>query len=421
MKQALPYIFIVILIAFSAFFSGSEIAYASLNATRLKHKAGNGKFLDKLTLHIYESYDVVLIAILIGNNLVNIGSSTVATTIAISLLGDQGAWIATFIITVLVLTFGEITPKIIATRTAPAFAKAVSVPLTILICVLRPLVWLFEKALNAISRLWTGFSSGEAITEDDLETIIDTVEEEGVVDEDLCDMLQSALDFDDVLAYEIVTPRVDMYAIDIDDPLEEQKKVLLESNYSRVPVYKDTVDNIIGIINLNQWLLQAATGNTFSIEEAMTEPLFVHQTMPIPDVLALMQKEKTHLVVVTDEYGGTEGILTLEDILEQLVGEIWDEQDVVEPELECLQTDIYRVDGSMRILDLLEELDVDDRDFDEENATVGGWAIDMLGDYAEVGDSFSYRNLTFTVTEIENLRVLKMIVQVAAEEDEEKE
>ncbi len=412
MIGALPYIAIAVFIFFSAFFSGSEIAYASLNATRLKHKAAEGGFLDKLTLRIYENYDKTLIAILIGNNLVNISSSTVATSIALDLMGEQGAWIATFIITVLVLTFGEISPKIIATRTAPAFARIVSIPLTILITVLRPLVWLFEKMLHTISRLWSGFCSEDTITEDDLETIIDTIEEEGVVDEDLCDMLQSALDFDDVLAYEIVTPRVDMYAIDIDDPLEEQKKILMESNYSRVPVYKDTVDKIIGIINLNQWFLQAAAEDDFSLISAMTVPLFVHRTMPLPDVLALMKKEKTHLVVVTDEYGGTEGILTLEDVLEQLVGEIWDEQDIVEPDLECLQDNIYRVDGSMRVLDLFEELDVDERDFDEENITVGGWAVDMLEDYAEIGDRFTYRNLTFTVTEIENLRVLKLIVEI---------
>ncbi len=419
-----PYILIVICVIFSAFFSGSEIAYASVNKVRLRRRAENGDMLDKLSLSIYENYDNALISILIGNNLVNIGSSSIATVIATGLMGDDGAWLATFVITVLILTFGEIIPKIVASRKNMGFTKMASMPLKIVMIVTFPLVWLFGRLLGIISKIWKGIETDDdAITEDDLETILDTVEDEGVVDEDICDMLQSALDFGDVLAYEIITPRVDMLAIDIDDPVEVQSKELMECSYSRVPVYKDTVDNIVGIINLNKWLMGAVMDGNYGIDDAMAPPVFVHKTMPISDVLAIMKKEKKHMVIVTDEYGGTAGVLTMEDILEQIVGDIWDEYDDARPEFECIGTDLYRADGDMRILDLFEELDVDDRDFDDDNATLGGWVVEMLGDYADVGDSFSYRNLYVTVTEIENLRVLSMTVRVlpAAEDEDEEE
>lgn len=418
-----PYILIVICVIFSAFFSGSEIAYASVNKVRLRRRAEEGGMLDKLSLSIYENYDQTLISILIGNNLVNIGSSSIATVIATGLMGDEGAWVATFIITVLILMFGEIMPKIVASRKNMGFTKLAAMPLKIVMIVTFPLVWLFGKLLGGISKIWKGIETDDdAITEDDLETILDTVEDEGVVDEDICDMLQSALDFGDVLAYEIITPRVDMLAIDIDDPAAEQRAELLGCNFSRVPVYKDTVDNIIGVVNLNKYLMAAVADDNVDIRTAMAPPLFVHKTMPISDVLALMKKEKKHMVIVTDEYGGTAGVLTMEDILEQIVGDIWDEHDDVRPEFECIGQDFYRADGDMRILDLFEELDVDDRDFDDDNATVGGWVIEMLGDYADVGDTFNYRNLTVTVTEIENLRVLGVTVHVEPlPEDEDEE
>ena len=421
MSAILPYLGILLLILLSAFFSGSELAYASASGTRLRKRAEGGRLSDRLAVRIFDRYEEALISILIGNNLVNIASSALATVIAVGLAGPDGAVLATFIITVLILTFGEIFPKILASRSVMPFTRAVSLPLSAVMIVTWPLVWLFRRALTLVSRLWEKASDDDAVTEDDLEALIDTVEDEGVVDEETADLLQSALDFGDVLAYEIITPRVDMFAIDADDPPEEQKAALLNTHFTRVPVYRDTVDNVIGVINMNKWLYDAVHDGNFAVEPAMREPLFVHRTMPISDVLDLMNREKMHMVIVTDEYGGTAGVLTMEDILEQIVGDIWDEYDEVRPEFESIGEDLYRADGDMRILDLFDELDVDDRNFDDDNATLGGWAVEMLGDYAEVGDSFRYRNLVFTVMEAEDRRVLSLNVRVLPEDETEQE
>lgn len=325
--------------------------------------------------------------------------------------------------TVLILTFGEIIPKIVARQVADGFSTAVSVPLTALDTLLFPLVWLIQKLCDAVDRLWKGRLPEEpAVTEDDLETIFDTVEDEGVIDEERADLLQSALDFDEVLAYEILTPRVDMLAVDIDDPVEENLALILDSPYSRIPVYRDTVDNIIGVLHMNRVLKELVDDNSIDVRELMMPPVFVHKTMPLPDVLKVMKRKKSHLVIVTDEYGGTMGVLSMEDVLEQLVGDIWDESDVVEDEFVPLGGDRYDVDADMRIEDFFDELDLDEDELDDDNTTVGGWTVEQLGRYPRVGDSFDYKNLTVTVKKRKKLRVMRLLVTVhpvlEPEEDE---
>ncbi len=421
------YALIAVLIVFSAFFSGSEIAYASVNELRLKRAAEDGKNrLASLAWKIYEKYDDALITILIGNNLVNIAASSVATVIAITLLGDDGAWAATGIMTVLIITFGEIIPKIVAVQTAFGFTKLAAVPLWILMIVTFPIVWLMQKLLHCIDRLWSDKSDAAkpAITEEDLETIIDTVEDEGVIDEDRAELLQSALDFDGVLAYEIITPRVDMLSIDVEDSFDEILATVNSSPYSRIPVYEDTIDNIIGILHLNHFFKALALGEKdFDIQKLLMPVNFVHKTMPLDDVLREMKKRKCHMVIVTDEYGGTMGCLTMEDVLEQLVGDIWDETDEVVEEFVQTGEDTYEADGDMRIEDFFDALDIDDRDFDDDNATLGGWAIEMLGDYPKVGDIFEYKNLTITVKKLQNRRVVRLGIRVwpVPEEDPEED
>lgn len=416
---------IVLLIALSAFFSGSEIAYSSANRLRLKNAAESGRLVDKLALSIYEAYDRTLITVLVCNNLVNIAASSLATVIAVALMGDDGAVIATIVMTVLILTFGEIMPKIVAMEASEQVAKIVAIPLKLMTVVTFPLVWCVEKLFFRMDRLWAAkLPEGPSVTEDDIDSILDTVEDEGVIDEDRCDLIQSAMDFDDVLAYEIITPRVDMTAVDIEDGFEEILKEVIDSPYSRIPVYEDSIDNIIGILHLNR-LFKVLAGKKGRSQETdiariMLPVNFVHKTMPLPDVLKVMKQKKCHMVVVTDEYGGTMGILTMEDVLEQLVGDIWDESDEVVPEFVELGENTYEADGDMRTEDLFEELDIDDRDFDDDNATLGGWAIEMLGGYPKVGDEFSYRNLTIKVKELKNLRVVRLIVhcEPVADEDE---
>lgn len=411
-----PFLGIAGLILLSAFFSGSEMAYSSANQLRLRSAAQEGGRTAKMAYYIYRSYDNALVTILIGNNLVNMAASSVATVIAIGLLGDGGAGVATLIMTLLILTFGEIIPKIVAVQTADSFARYVALPLRILMTLLWPLVWLVNQLLHLVDRLWKNrMPAGPSVTEDDLETILDTVEDEGVIDEERADLLQSALDFDDVLAYEVLTPRVDMTAVDADDPLDEIMDTIMESTYSRIPVYRDTIDNIIGVLHLNRVFKEMVDEKAIDIEELMMPPVFVHKTMPLPDVLKVMKQKKSHLVIVTDEYGGTMGVLSMEDVLEQLVGDIWDESDVVEDEFIELGNDRYDVDADMRIEDFFEELDIDDRDFDDDNTTLGGWAIEQLGKYPRVGEHFEYRNLTITVKKKKKLRVMRLLVQVHPE------
>ena len=415
-------VLIVLCILCSAIFSGSEIAYTSLNELKLHKRVEEKKHGAKLAVRFHERFQNGLSAILIGNNLVNIGSSSLATALAISLMGEGGAWVAVGIMTVLIITFGEILPKIIAAESPEALASYTAFFLTVWNVLVFPFVWVFRKVLDALSRIWKNSESDDSITEDDLETILDTVEDEGVVDEDVAELLQSAFDFDEVLAYEVITPRVDLVAIDIDDSREEILKTAFASPYTRIPVYRDTTDHILGILHLNQLYKTLVHNPDADIAALLMEPVYVHKTMPLPDVLQTMRQKKSHLVVVTDEYGGTMGILTMEDVLEQLVGEIWDETDTIEEEFVELSENRYEVDGDMRFLDFLDEFDKEQDDVDYDNATVGGWAVERLGGYPKLYESFVFENLTVTVLKKERMRILRLLVEVnPAWEDEDED
>ena len=411
---------LIVLVAFSAFFSGSEIAYSSVNPLRLKRIFNDTKNQKaRRALYITDNYDRALSSILIGNNLVNLASSTLATQLFIMLLADRGivgentaAAISTAAITVFVLIFGETVPKLSAKSDPERFSMNVSRPLRGIMVIFSPIVWLVMKLIGSISKRWKTEEDDDAVTEDDLSEIIDTVEDEGVIDEDTSELLQSALDFPDICVYEIITPRVDMVAIDIEDSREEIMEVIETSVYSRIPVYEDSIDNIIGVLHLNQFLKAMAAGEEFDIRSKLLPVVFLHKTTILPQALRELREKKLHLAIVTDEYGGTMGLITMEDILEQLVGDIWDETDEIEDEMVELAPDLFEVDGSMRIYDFLEEFEIDDRDFDDDNATVGGFAIEQLGGYPARGESFDFEHLTITVKQLQNLRVTRVLVKV---------
>ena len=403
---------ILLCILLSAFFSGSEIAYSAAQELRLEHAAAEKGGAYGLALKVKQSFEKALISILVGNNLVNIGASSLATVIAVGLMGEKGAWVATAVMTVLIITFGEISPKIIASAQPERFSNLAAVPLRLWMGLTWPLTWLLEKLLHLISRLWErGQDSGPAVTEDDLETIIETVEDEGVVDEDTADLLQSALDFGDVLAYEVITPRVDLVGIDLDDSREEMLRVAFASPYTRIPVYQETMDNIVGILHLNHLYKALVKDPDADIEKLLLPPIFVHKTMPLDDVFNTMRKKKGHMVIVTDEYGGTMGALTMEDVLEQLVGDIWDESDEIEEEFTQVGPHTFEVDGDMRLSDFFAEFDKDEEEIDDDNATVGGWAVEMLGGYPKLRESFTFEDLTVTILKRNNLRVLRLLVE----------
>ena len=422
MNDALSYLSIALLLALSAFFSATEIAFASVNQVRLKSMQKQKKSLAvSLALKISENYDETLGAILVGNNLANTASSSIATLIVIGALGENYAWVATAVMTLLVLTFGEIIPKVVAKQNPELFAKTVSVPVYGLSVVLKPITMIILLVIKLTSKLWKGsIADADAVSEDDFENIIDIVEDEGVLDEEQCDLLQNALDFDDVLAYEIITPRVDMDAIDIRDPYEKNIEKLLETTYSRIPVFEDTPDNIIGILHMNRFYKSYVEDRKVGIRGLLLPVTFVHKTMPLPDVLEKMKEKKTHMVVVLDEYGGTMGILTMEDVLEQLVGEIWDETDDIEREFICIDDTHFEAVGDMRIDDFFDEfdIDIDDEEYDTDNTTVGGWVVSMLDGEAHEGDSFKFENLKITVGEVDGYRVERVYVEKLPEEED---
>lgn len=420
------YIAIFCLILVSAFFSAGEIAFSSVNGRRLRSKAEEKKtFALKMAVNIIDNYDNHLSAILIGNNLANTAASSMATVIVLGLLGENYAWVSTLVMTLLVLIFGEIIPKVLAKQFAEKVVTFAAVPIKCIAVVIKPLTAVIMWFVNLASKIWSGNESdSESVSEDDFENIIDIVEDEGVLDEEQCDLLQNALDFDEVLAYEIVTHRVDMEAIDIHDPYEKNLEKIMESPYSRLPVYEDSTDNIIGVLHLNHFYKCLVDKKKVHIRELMLPVTFVHKTMPLPDVLEKMKETKSHLVIVLDEYGGTLGLITMEDVLEQLVGEIFDESDEIEREFICIDDNHFEADGDMRIYDFFDEFDIDieeDEDFEDDSATVGGWVITMLNGEVNEGDSFTYENLTITVKEVDGYRVERILIEETEDEEEEEE
>ncbi len=419
-----PYIWIVILIALSAFFSGSEIAFAAANKTRLKKNAENGG-RDRVAYDIAEHYDSALSAILIGNNLVNIAASSVATVVALSIFGQdssKGPIIATAVMTVLILIFGEIVPKIAAKKNSDSFSVAVAWPLRLVMLVFKPVNAVVLWIVGLFERLWGKAKNSPTVTEEELASIIEIIEDEGVIDEEQSELLQSALEFSDITAQEILTPRVDMEAIDIDDPMEDVVRQVLDSPHSRIPVYKDTVDNIIGVLFIDHLLKRLVDEPQLaSIDELLMPPVFVHKTMKLPALMSELKKHQTHLAVVLDEYGGTMGIVTMEDAVEQLVGEIWDETDEIESDITELAPNSYLISGDMSIYDFLEYFELSDHRFDTEYITVGGWAIEMLEGDPQKGESFDYKNLHITIHEVDDLRITKLAVDVGPRADEEED
>lgn len=403
---------ILLMIALSAFFSASEISYASANELRLRRASETGGQRQKWAFWIYSHYDDAVTALLIGNNLANNAGSALMTVVVISLLGNGYAWVATALMTILLLIFGEILPKLIAKGMPEAFATAVSPVVRGLMWLLRPVIIAVQGFIGLISRLWKGQATdARRVTEDDIEVMLDTAEDEGALDENTTELLYSALEFDDVMAFEILTPRVDMRAIDIDDPMDEIIAEALASPYSRIPVYEEDKDNVIGVLHLNRFMKRLATdGPPDNLRDILLPACFVPKTATLPDVLATMRQRKCHMVVVSDEFGGTLGILTMEDVLEELVGDIWDETDIVDRELSLLPDGQYEASGQMRVHDLLDTLGMDADAFDGESTTLGGWAMEMLGSHPKIGDSFSYEGLQVTVERVRKLRVTKVLV-----------
>ena len=405
------YVTFVILLAFSAFFSASETALSSANKIRLKTRAEDGDRKAARALELIEGYDKTLSAILVGNNVVNLYSASIATAAAIAMFGEKGSAIATAITTVLVLIFGEILPKSFAKDHSETFSLAVAAPLSFIRTILTPVVWIFIQ----IKQLFTGRNSGmnlqPSVTEDELKTIIDTVEEEGVLSEQETDIIQSAIDFDNTTVQEILVPRVDMVAVEMNTPTEDILSTCLDNGYSRIPVYQNSIDNIVGVLHAKDLLNCLAKNKPIVVSELMRDVMFVYRTKRINSLLADFRRTKQHIAIVTDDYGGTVGLVTLEDVLEELVGEIWDETDSAEVPIRAISENKWEVQGDVNIEDLFETIGFSDRNFDCDYSSVAGWVLDVLEHIPVAGEHFGYKNLRSVVQKVEDQRILSLLVE----------
>ena len=415
----MEYLLIVLCLMGSAFFSGTEIAYTSLSKLKLKKDRENPRGIQRLVLFIYDHFDNALSTLLIGNNLVNIAATSIATVMAVKLadsLGgriedDTASTIVTVVMTVLILIVGEITPKMIARRCCDTISKWAAVPLMVLMVVLFPAVLVTSWIVSLFGLLWRKKDGTEVtITEEEFENILDTAEDEGIIDESETELLQSALEFTDLDAGDILTPRIDVVGFELNDSMDTVLEIINDTQFSRYPVYERTVDHVVGILYVKHLLKELAEGRQASLRELMLEPVFIPKSMKLNAIMDEFRSRRTHMAVVADEYGGITGIVTMEDVLEQLVGEIWDENDDIVNDWQELGRDRYECAGDLNLSEFFGHLDLDDEEVDTSCATVGGWATEIIGAMPVPFDAFDYKNFTILVKEVDDNRIERLIV-----------
>lgn len=413
-------VIIVVCILLSGYFSATETAFTAVNKIRLRAKADDGDKGAKRVLKLSENYDRLLSTILIGNNIVNILASSLATLLFVEWVQSNeslATTLSTLVMTITVLIFGEVSPKTLAKEHPEGFARFSAPFINALAYVLTPLnafFWLWKKLLTKIFK----HKEDTAITDDELKIMVDEAEQEGGINAQESDLIRSAIEFNDLEAKDILVPRVDVVAVDCDAPFDEIDKIFFDTRYSRLPVYKDSIDNIIGILHEKDFIKQR-TDPGFSLEKAAKPAIFVVSTTKISAVLQQLQKKKSHMAVVSGEFGETVGIITMEDILEELVGEIWDEHDEVEADITEISETEFKVLGSTSLNDFCEFFGI--KDIDCESATVGGWVIEMLGKVPSMGDELTYGNLKITVSLTEFRRINELKVVKLSEEELEEE
>jgi len=418
MENIVSYILIMaVLVLCSAFFSATETAFSSLNKTRLRTLAENENKRAILACSLSDDYDRLLSTILIGNNIVNIAAASLGTVMFVHLYGnDLGATISTVVVTIVVLIFGEITPKSIAKDCPERFAMAVSPLLKMLIWVLTPLNFIFSLWKKLLSKIFK-LEEDTKMSQEELLMLVEEVQQDGSIDQSEGDLLRNAIEFTEREAEDILTHRVNIEALPVTVSKEELANVFSETKFSRLLLYNESIDNIVGVVHQKD-LYKGAGLVEDSIEELMSPPIFVLKSEKISNMLKLLQKNKSHVAVVLDEYGGTYGIVTMEDILEELVGEIWDEHDEITEEFKSTGKDIFVADGAMDFEDFSEHFDIKE---ETDLVSLGGWVMEKLGKIPEEGDNFEYENILVTVTKTDCHRVETVEVRVIHHPDEEKE
>jgi CBS domain containing-hemolysin-like protein len=397
------------LLALSGFFSASETAFSSLNRIKLKNMAAGGNKRAALVLKIAENYEKLLSTVLIGNNIVNIASSALGTILFVGIFGRAGVPMTTLIMTILVLLFGEISPKTLAKET-PERVSMRFAP------ILRIFIWIFGP-LNHIFTLWKGFvlkifrvSADRGVTEAELLTFVEEVRQEGGINQREEDMIRRTIEFDDLTANDIVTPRVDLTAIEITESPERIGQIFYDTGFSRLPVYRETIDTIVGIILLKDYYhFMLKEGRP--LESVLKPAIFVAKSIKIPRLLKTLQEKKAQLAVLIDEFGGTVGIITIEDIVEELVGEIWDEHDNVVEDITLLETGAYRVLGRTALKDVLALFSIEESEEKTGATTAASWVLENLDEIPREGDTFSFQDLRIKVTKTKRHRVMEIEVR----------
>ena len=406
----------VICLILSAYFSATETSFSSLNKTRLKVLADDGNKKAERALKLAENYDKLIFTILIGNNIVNIAMASIGTLLFIGIYGDVGATISTVVVTVVVLFFGEITPKSIAKDMPEKFAMFSAPFIRVWIWVLTPVNFLLSQWKKLVSRFFKTDDESK-ISHEELLLFMEDAEQDGGIDENEGELLRNALEFRDLTAAEILTHRIEIEAVDITDSHEDIAKVFTQSGFSRLLVYRDTIDQVVGVLHQKDFYVNGKMTER-PIAEIMTAPLFVYQHTKIRDSLETLQLKKSHIAIVVDDFGGTLGIVTMEDILEELVGEIWDEHDEVEEDFEKLGEDLYRVDCSVSLEDFCEFFDVK---LESDSVSVGGWIMEYLNHIPVKDEKITVENLEITVSEVNAHRVSFITVRQFEREDVEEQ
>ena len=389
---------ILLLVLLSALFSAMETAFSFVNKIRMQQSAADGNRRAKNAQYIIEHFDNALTAILICNNVVNLGCSSIATVLCLNLFGDIGSAVATGATTLLVLTFGEVIPKCLAKEHCDNFSLSTAGFLKMLMIVLTPLVFIFIKLKALALKIAGSQDDTPSVTENELKYIVESIEEEGVLEESESEMVRSALDFDETTAEEILTPRVDVVFINIEDSPEKIKECILENRYSRIPVFENTTDNIIGILHTRDYLEALADGSK---------------------ILSHFKRTKVHMAIVTDEYGGTLGIVTMEDLLEEIVGEIWDEDEEIERTHYKIGNNEYLVNGDFELYEMLALYDMDEDAIESDAVTVGGYILEHVGNIPKKRESITADGFRFTVMEVENQRIMRVVVKKEDPEESE--
>lgn len=413
--DSIPYDSIILLgalLLLSGYFSASETAITSANKVRLRNQAEGNNVRAKRSLKMTENFDQSLSTILIGNNIVNIAMATIATKIATDMFGNNGStlFITTVVITILVLIFGEILPKSLAKQYAEKYLLTISASLGIVMKVFHPITWLFVKLRVGVTKLTGSNQEEPTVTDEDVKALVEIGEEEGTFLTQEKELLHNAIEFDDIVVKDILTPRPDVIAVSIDATIDQIKDIFIQEKYSRMPVYEGTVDNIIGIISHRDFFEQYIIDNAFDISSILRKPYFVISSVKISNLLKELQKNKVHLAIVLDEYGGTSGIISIEDILEEIVGEIWDEYDENEILIENINKNKIRLNGRTPIEAFSELLNV--TEIETSANTLSGWVSETLGYLPKKGETMDFGNVQIYIEDVRNRRIQKVIVEL---------